>query len=223
MAGGQLFNAANECARTGYVVDGEVGVERLEIHLAGYSGMLQDGLQLRTEIEVAGALAVVERLDAHAVAGQHEAAAGFRPKRHAEHAAQAGKAIGIPLEESVEEGFGVAAGVEAMTQSFQIGADFEVVVNLPVECNHGVAVIGNDRLVAAREIDDFQTDGAESGVAAVKDAALIRPAMTERIDDTLGNARLGRPIRGCESGDPTHSTPLIPGSGGSPLRVGERA
>ena len=86
--------------------------------------------------------AIVERLDAHAVAGQHQAPRGFGPQRDGKHAAQAGKATGIPLEKGGQNRFGVAVRVETMAELFQFGAQFQVVVNFAVEDDDRVAVGG---------------------------------------------------------------------------------
>ena len=55
------------------------------------SRMHEEGLQLRAEVQIAIAAVVVQRLDAEAVAHQHQPAIGFGPDGEREHAAQPAK------------------------------------------------------------------------------------------------------------------------------------
>jgi hypothetical protein len=103
----------------------------------------------------------VEGFDAHAIAAQHQAAGGDGPQGHGEHATQARKGAGIPFQECVQHGFGVALRMEAMAEAFELGTQFQMIVDLPVEDNDGVSVVTQDGLLASLNIDNFQASRAE--------------------------------------------------------------
>jgi signal transduction histidine kinase len=56
-----------------------------------------------------------------------------------------------------------------------------MVVNLAVEGDHGIAIFGAHGLIAAAEIDDFETNGAERCVGRLMYALLIGTAMIEAL------------------------------------------
>ena len=53
----------------------------------------------------------------------------------------------------------------------------QMVVDLAVERDGGVAIVADDRLIAAGQIDDLQSDGAQSCFAALENPLLVRSAM----------------------------------------------
>ena len=90
-------------------VEGEKRLERVEVDLAA-----RKRAQLGGERELVAVVAVVERLDPEAVAGEHEPAALGVPEREGEHAAQPlHEALAVLLVE-VDEHLGVAARAEAV-------------------------------------------------------------------------------------------------------------
>src|SRR5208283_146636 len=95
--------------------------------------MNQDCLQLRAEEKFLTLARDVEGLDAHAISRQDETPGRSRPERDCKHAAQSGEGIGVPLEECVEYGFCVAVRLKAMAQALQLGAQFQMVVDLSIE------------------------------------------------------------------------------------------
>src|SRR4051812_32013477 len=92
-----------------------------------------------------------------------------------------------------------------MAQGFEFRADLQVIVNLTIESDCGIAVIREDGLVAAAEVDDLQADGAEDGFAALEDALLVRSTMVERFCDPMGDAPVPSPLKKCKSRDAAHS------------------
>ncbi len=140
-------------------------------------GMLQDGFQLAAEIDVVAVAEVIERLDAHAIAGEQEAFTRLGPDGHCEHAAHPGKAVGVPLQEGAQDGFGIAVAAEAMAQRFQVAADLQVIVDLAVEGDDGVGVVTSEGLVAAAQVDNFQAHRAKGGFAAFENPLLIGTTM----------------------------------------------
>ena len=158
--------------------------------------MDEDGLQFRAEIKILAALRKIKRLDPHAIARQHQPLGGFGPQRHREHAAHPREAIGIPLEERLQHGFGIAVGMEPAAAAFQFGTQFQVIVDLAVERDHGAAGSVNDGLIAAVKVDDFQPRRAKRNCARFKNALLIRPAMNQRPDGILNAAGMRQRVCG---------------------------
>ena len=113
---------------------------------------------------------------------------GFAPQRHREHPAQPREAIGVPFEERVQNRFGVAVRAEAMAALFQFPAQFQMIVDLAVEDDDGVAVLGKDGLIAALNVDDLQARRAQRDGLGFKDALLVRTAMDERRNRILDAA-----------------------------------
>ncbi len=72
----------------------------------------EDGLEFRAEVEIAAAASVVEGLDSHAIAGQHEALPGFAPDGEGEHTAKLFDAGSVPLDEGPQDDFGITGGLE---------------------------------------------------------------------------------------------------------------
>ena len=65
-----------------------------------------------------------------------------------------------------------------MAQIFQLGAQFEVIVNLAVEDDSPVTILGENGLVAQLEVDDFQARSAEGKEIRGKDTLLVWSAVT---------------------------------------------
>ena len=148
----------------------------------------------------------IERFDAHAIAGEHQAARGFCPQSDREHAAQAGETLRVPFEKRVQHGFGVGMRNETMTKRFQLGAQFQVIVNFAVEDDHGIAILREDWLVAAFQVNNFQARGAQGANFGSEDALLVRAAMNERRRGAPDAVWIGRPIFMCK----TSNTAQIP-------------
>src|SRR6266568_177869 len=78
---------------------------------------------------------------------------------------------------------------EPVPELLEFFPQFQVVVNLAVEGDPGIAVFGKNRLIARSEIDDFQSRCAHREKARLKYALLVRPAMDQRrrcLPDSLG-------------------------------------
>ena len=83
-------------------------------------------------------------------------------------------------------------------------ADFQVIVDFAVEGDGGVAVVADEGLIAARQVDDLQADGAQRGLAAFEDALLVGPAMVQRFGDPVGDAPAHHSVQTCKSRNPAH-------------------
>jgi hypothetical protein len=72
-----------------------------------------------------------------------------------------------------------------MPALFQFAAQFQMIVNLAVEDDDGVAVLGKDGLISALNIDNFQAGGTQRNGLGLKDALLVRTAMEKGRDGIL--------------------------------------
>src|SRR5580698_2157876 len=102
--------------------------------------MNQDRFQLRAEVQVVTNARDIERFDPHAIASQHQPAVSLLPEGYREHPAQTRETFRVPLEERMEDSFGVAVGAAAMSALFQVPAQCQVIVDLAVEYDDGVAI-----------------------------------------------------------------------------------
>ncbi len=65
-------------------------------------------------------------------------------------------------------------------QAFEFRADFQVIINLAVERDSHVAIVGQNWLVATRQIDDLQPRGAAREHRCGVHTLLVRSAMNQR-------------------------------------------
>ena len=160
MPGRHFSYSLDQRPLAGNVVDRKVLIERLQVQPPRNLGVLQDRLEFRPEVDIVAAPVVVQRLDAHAVADQHQPPFRFPPQRHREHSAESFEASRVPLLEPAKHGLGIAVGPEPVPQRLQLGPHLSMIVDFTVERNYGVAVLADERLIAAREVDDLQSDRA---------------------------------------------------------------
>ena len=123
---------------------------------------------LRAEIQIFAASRDVKRLDAHAVARQHQPPVRFGPQRDGKHAAQARKAARVPFQKGVQNGLGIGGGSKVVSGLLQFGAQFGVVVNLAVEGDDRIAAGVRHGLIAAHQVSNLQTGSADRDPAATQ-------------------------------------------------------
>ena len=92
--------------------------------------------------------------------------------------------------------------MKPVPQLFEFAAELEMIVDFPVEDYRGVAVIGDDGLVAALQVDDFQAGRTHGKNAGTEHSALIGAAMSQRSSGAFDPLRFGRPVFMCEPGYP---------------------
>ena len=115
VARGQLPDLPEDRQRRRDRVEGEERVERLEIEVAP-----RQRVELRRERELTADVPVVERLDAEAVAGEHEAAERRIPDRDREHAAQTLDEAEPPLLVRVDDRLGVGMRAEPVSGALEL-------------------------------------------------------------------------------------------------------
>src|SRR5215813_5492430 len=81
----------------------------------------------------------------------------------------------------VNDGFGVAVGVEGVAQFFELLAEFEIVVDLAVEDDPRAAVLIVNGLLAALQIDDGEAAHGHADRTIYVAAVLVGTAMPDRV------------------------------------------
>jgi hypothetical protein len=100
--------------------------------------------------------------------------------------------------------------VKPVPELFQFSAKFEMVIDFPVKGNRCIAIIRDDGLVSALQIDNFQACRAHREKARTVDSALIRAAMRQRRGGLFDSLGLRRPIFVCKSRNPAQvREPLV--------------
>lgn len=92
-----------------------------------------------------------------------------------------------------------------MPPAFQCAPQFKVVIDFAVKDDDRIAIFGDNRLIASREIDDFQAGRAQRDLGGLENALLIWPAMFERSDRALNTATFRSSFLMGKSGDAAHS------------------
>jgi hypothetical protein len=195
----QFLNAFDQRPRRRDVVHGQKAIQTFQAELPLYLWMNQNAFQFGREEEVLSSFGYVKRLDSYAITGEHQPLPGVTPYGGSEHAAQAGETVCVPFKKRVEHSFGVAMRLEAVTARLECLANFEVVINLSVEDDRGVAILRVDRLIAPRQVDDLETCCTERAALRLVKTLLIRSAMQQGVGRLPDALRTGRPRFSCES------------------------
>ena len=182
-------------------------VERLEVHLAGYSGMLEDRLDLGGEEQRAVLQGVVERLHAEPIPGEQHPSPASVPEGEGELALQLVDARLPALLVKVDDRLRVRPAAIPVTAGLEPAPKRLVVVDLAVEDDPDGFVLVRHRLAAGgREIHDGEPAVAQPHRPVEQDAVVVRSAVGEALGHALQQAPLDR-LPGRElgdAGDPAH-------------------
>src|SRR3954469_21466004 len=129
--------------RAGNIVETEVGIQRTQVDVARDLGMTQNGLKLRSEVDVLLITGIVERLNAHAVPRKNEASPRLLPNSEGKHSAKLLNTRGVPLHKRVENYFRIAGGVESVSQGDELLAQLGVVIDLTIKNENMIFIIRN--------------------------------------------------------------------------------
>ena len=181
-------------------------------------------LDLGRKREAAVRIGPVERLLADAIAGAEQLVTANIRKRERKHPTKARGQSRSPGSIPVQQDFCVAVGPEAMPLALEFGTQFEVVVDLAVERDDELPILGGHRLLAARDVDDRQPTMREAEAGAQVQTGTIWTAMSDRIRHRAkhGLVDRSRAIREPDPGDATHGQrpqragPPIPRAGAAP-------
>lgn len=139
---------------------------RIEVALHAAAG--KDRLRLGREHQMVACNGVVQRHYAHAVPHQPQATRPRIPQRKRELAVEHPPRVGAVALEGVDNHLAVALGIKAMAKRREFGPQFLVVEDLTVEGEPQGAVLIEDLLEAAREVDE-----AQSGVCKPRAAVAV--------------------------------------------------
>src|ERR1700677_3955188 len=68
-------------------------------------------------------------------------------------------------------------GKKLVAESFQLRAEFKVVIDFSIEHDDRVAIARSDRLIACSQIENLQASGAHTTQARGEDSLLVRSSM----------------------------------------------
>ena len=180
MAGPQLLDALEHRLRRHHAPEGEgLGkAERVESprqrRIAG-----EERLDLAREPQAAAALAQMQRLDAVAVAREHQRAVARVPQRDGELAIEARERPLAPGLVGAHDDLGVAACRESVPQRSELGAQLDVIEDLAVEHHPQLPVRAAERLLSGERIDDREARVREPGARIAVQPELVRAAVAQ--------------------------------------------
>ena len=172
LAAGHTFKTRcdTEVLVHGYEEWGEKLAEKLR-------GMFEEALDFRAEQERAFVcLIIIEGFDAEGVAGTVEGAGLGIADHEREHSAQLFRELFAPLFVAVNENFGVTAGLEGVSRSEELFAQFHEVVDFAVERDDDGTVLVVHGLGAVGKVDDGKTAETEGDGIRVRFAAHMKAA-----------------------------------------------
>ena len=171
---------------------GQVIVDRGKIDVPHDRGVRQERLHLGGEREVPRTVMVEEGFLPEAVTRGEERLALRVPEREREHTVQLSEAVPSPDPVRDQEGLGVGARPERLTESLQLRLDLRVVVDLAVEDDRQPSVLGRHRLVArGREVEDREPSVSQRRRAQDHDPFVVGTPMTQETGHRRGQGARG--------------------------------
>src|ERR1041384_7476310 len=152
-------------------------MNRFVIDVAANGWMKVQGAELGSEDQLVIDLGIQQRFLADSIAGEKERAIAGVPNCEGKHAAQMFRTIRAVQVIRVDDRFGVAVCLEAMSGILELLAEFAVVINLSVEDDPGGAIRVGDRLLAALQINDCETAHRQAHAVIEVKSIFIGPAM----------------------------------------------
>jgi predicted amidohydrolase len=106
----------------------------------------------------------------------------------------------------MDNDFGVGPGAEAMSAALETSAEFGKIVDFAIEDDPRVAILIEDGLVAAAQVNDAEAAHAQTRAIRDEDAFIIRAAVDDAIAHFphLGFSNVALAGGGDNSGDSTH-------------------
>ena len=121
------------------------------------------------------------------------------------------RAVQAVLLVGVHHHLAVRVGGPAVSAFLEPGPQLLVVVDLAVDDRGHAAVLGVERLVAARDVDDGQARVGERDGADAPQRLAIGTAMAQRLDHPLGRVLARRAGRIEDCADPAHAALMMSG------------
>ncbi len=195
----QLADVAEDRERRRHRVEREERLERIKVDLA-----LRQRIQLRRERQLVAGAAVVERLDAEAIACQRQSLRGARPRlrrRTFRAAAPRGRS---PLLVAMHEHLGVAVRPKDVAGALQFAGELAIVVDLAVLDDYDAAVFVADRLVAPGQVDDREAPRGDPDPAIDVHPLRVGAAVDERRRHPAQPVAVNRAVRRGDPADAAH-------------------
>jgi hypothetical protein len=103
----------------------------------------------------------VEWLYPDAISRQDKPLFILRPDRNSEHPPEFVEALSVPLQKGLDNDLSIRARLELMASRFQFPSQLLMIVNFSIEHDDYRSVATYEWLIAAVQVDNFQSDGAE--------------------------------------------------------------
>ncbi|MCY1505642.1 hypothetical protein D9M68_398620 [compost metagenome] len=180
-------------------------------HLARHQRIGQQRLGFGAEHHAVCSREVVQRLDAHAVADQQQLLRTQIPDGEGIHAVELLDEGFAPFDIGAQHHLGVAASLEAVAETLQLGAQLAEVVDLAAVGDGGgfarTAVHRRHRLAPALQVDDRQAPMAQANRSVDPQSASIRPAQGHGVGHALQGVALRFQVLAVRqpSSDSTHN------------------
>jgi hypothetical protein len=143
------------------------------------------------------------------IPGQHDAPLRAIEQRNREHSAQVLRKVDADLLPQMHDDFGVRRRPKAVSLRLEPGPQRAVIVDLAVEYDAHGAVLVEDRLVAARQIDDGESAHPQCDRALDEIASIVGTAMGHRVAHAYELlARRRCPSQGNDARDAAHQATI---------------
>ncbi|MNO51799.1 hypothetical protein D3C76_422010 [compost metagenome] len=173
----------------------QVMIERHRIEDRVDVAALEQRRQRRGKTQALAGARQVQRLDAEAVAGDEQALAVALPDGEGKHAVEFRQQRFAPGMETLEQHFGVATGIEGITQAFKFAAQFREVVDRAVEGQGQSQLIVDHRLRrTVRQVHDFQAAMAQGNRPLAVKTPGVGASRCQVMGDSLNGCKVCRLI-----------------------------
>ncbi len=170
------------------VVEGEEVPQRLGARLPRHPLVLENRLDLGAEAEALRVPLKKQRLDAEAVAAEHEPLPGAVPDGDGEHAVELGEHVRADLFVEVKQDLRIGARSEdvAFLAKAVLRLELREVVHLAVVDDvHARVFVGHRHVPVLGQVDHGESTGAEARAALHERAAVTGPAVGQRVGHAL--------------------------------------
>ena len=173
MTGRKFLDTTNHGVGSRHVVETQKAIQTIHVDLPLDDRILENGFDFGPKKEIAAGVTEIERLDADAVSRQDQTFLRPDPNRECKHSTQPFKTVDPPFTECMQDDLRVSGRNESAAPGAKLMPQFPVIVDFSVEYQNHVAVLANNRLVSAVEVDDSQAHGAQTDIRRFIDFRLI--------------------------------------------------
>ena len=184
MAGGKFLDSTKKSLRGGRCDERQVVIESFFVYLRRHGWVLHDRFYLGSKDEEPVPVIKVKRLDAGAIARQHQLFAVSVPQSDRVITFDILNKVQAAFFVEMEDRFRISARSIDMAALFQSLAEACMIVNLAVENQpHAIGAAMHRLMARFGQIDDRQTSKAETASGFIKDefARIVRSAVSHYI------------------------------------------